>query len=78
MITGEDIRDAEEEDMMATLLATTDPHHFGAIMPGQSVPALTILLLQICKNDPNLFQEATRLVCLFIKKDREIHARGKR
>lgn len=78
MITGEDIKDLEEEDLLRTLMATTDPENFGKVVPGQTVPALTILLYKVCDNNQEKFNEACRLVDLFIKKDRELHARHKR
>lgn len=35
---------------------------------GKPMPALTTLLHRICHNDPKQFEEATRIVDLFIRK----------
>lgn len=39
---------------------------------GGDVPALTTLLFRVCKNDPAVFEEATRLVELFIRRTIEV------
>lgn len=52
------------EPHLATLMATKDPEHF---IMGQPIPALTTLLHGVCGNDPEKFEEATRLIELFIE-----------
>jgi hypothetical protein len=37
-------------------------------LEGRPVPALTTLLHRVCGNDPKKFEEATRLVELFVTK----------
>ena len=53
---------AEQVDRI--LMITKDPTvHFP---DRDSVPALTTMLHRVCKNDPKTFEEATRLIKLFI------------
>lgn len=44
---------------------TIDPT---VLFKGGPVPALTTLLHRVCLNDPKQFEEATRIVDLFIRK----------
>ena len=45
--------------------STVDPEND---LGGMPIPALTTLLLKVCDNDQTKFDEATRLVGLFISK----------
>ncbi len=51
-------------DTDPVLYLTVDPT---VVIDGQPVPALTSLLHRVCGNDPDKFEEATRIVALFIK-----------
>ncbi len=51
------------EDADAFLLSTVDPT---ISLDGRPVPAMTTMLYRVCDNDPQRFEEATRLVHLFI------------
>jgi hypothetical protein len=70
MITQDDI-DAftPEEDLLEKysqiLMQTNDPRH---LINRDPVPALTTLLHRVCDNDVKKFDEAMRLVTLFIQK----------
>jgi len=46
------------------LFRTVDPT---VLIEGRPVPAMTTLLHRVCDNDPRKFEEATRLVELFIR-----------
>jgi hypothetical protein len=52
-----------EQNIELLLYATRDP---AALFQGAPVPALTTLLYGVCDNDPDKFNEAVRLVRLFI------------
>jgi len=56
----------EDPDAPVTkvLYGTVDPDHW---LLGSKVPAMTTLLYRVCDNDSNKFEEATRLVQLFIE-----------
>lgn len=45
------------------LMRTIDPHHS---IGNKKIPALTTLLVQVCDGDEVKFNEATRLITLFI------------
>jgi hypothetical protein len=45
------------------MFRTIDPT---VLLDGRPVPAMTTLLYSICDNDPDKFEEATRIVQLFI------------
>jgi hypothetical protein len=51
------------EAVTAILLGTVDPT---VSLAGWPVPAMTTMLYRVCDNDPARFEEATRLVRLFI------------
>lgn len=53
--------DQKQIDMV--LYKTTDP---SALLDGRALPALTVLLHRMCQNDPDRFEEALRIVGLFI------------
>lgn len=60
------IDDMHQKAINLVLYGTRDPtapNPFGA--PG-NLPAMTVLLFKVCKDDPELFAEACRLVELFI------------
>jgi hypothetical protein len=44
---------------------TVDPTHLHR--DGKPLPAGTVLLYRVCDNDPDKFEEACRLVGLFVK-----------
>lgn len=46
------------------LFKTVDPT---VILDGKPIPAMTTLLYRVCDNDTEKFEEATRLVGLFIR-----------
>lgn len=50
-------------DAERILYTTIDPT---IVMDGRPVPAMTTLLYRVCGNDPAKFEEATRLVELFV------------
>lgn len=52
------------------LLTTLDPT---VNLNGRPVPAITTLLHRVCDNNEDMFQEATRIVELFINKALEYH-----
>jgi hypothetical protein len=56
------------------LYGTTDSQYLLPLPDGTEyeVPALTTLMYRICKQDHDLFLEATRVVELFIKKTYDI------
>lgn len=56
------------------LYATVDPTVEDP--PGRPVPALTTLLYRVCGNDDQQFEEATRVVELFVTKALEVADRG--
>lgn len=56
-----------EEQMMILQMRTVDPE---TSINGQPVPALTSLLFRVCDKDPDKFEEATRLLALFIEQAR--------
>lgn len=52
-----------------------EPYMFHTVDPEgpfDSCPAMTTLLFKICNNDVHKFNEAIRLVHLFVLKDREL------
>lgn len=56
----------------AVLYSTTDPTN-PVGLPG-GTPALTTLLYKVCDNDGEKFDEACRLICLFLDKKDELDA----
>lgn len=50
------------------LLTTKDPKTPSPFAYGDCLPAMTVLLHRVCNNDSAKFEEATRLVELFIRK----------
>lgn len=52
-----------DTDREQILYDTIDPEN---VVDGRPVPALTTLLYRVCGEDPERFEEATRLVELFI------------
>ena len=46
------------------LYKTVDP---SVSLDGSPLPAMTTMLYRVCDNDPAKFEEATRLIELFIK-----------
>jgi hypothetical protein len=50
-------------DVDRILYRTVDPT---VVFRGKPLPAATTLLIRICDNDPDKFEEATRVVELFI------------
>lgn len=53
----------ELTDTDQILFRTLDPT---VMLNGKPLPAMTTLLSQVCDSDPNRFQEAIRIVQLFI------------
>lgn len=53
------------------MIRTLDPETLLVGHHRLSVPALTSLLISVCKNDPTTFDEACRLIRLFIEEDRK-------
>ena len=47
-----------------SLYSTVDPT---TLLDGRPLPALTVLLYRVCHSDPEKFEEATRIVELFIR-----------
>ena len=50
-------------DVAAILFGTVDPT---VSLDGRPIPAMSTMLYRVCDNDPVRFEEATRLVQLFI------------
>jgi len=48
------------------MLATVDPEPRGP--EGETYPALSSMLHRVCQDDPARFEEATRLIRLFIER----------
>ena len=61
-------RPLTEEQMIAVQMRTVDPD---MVIGGHPVPALTTLLHRVCVADPSKFEEACRLVGLFIEQARK-------
>ena len=57
------LSDFVKSEAVSVLFRTTDPT---VVIDGKPVPALTSLLHRVCQNDPERFEEATRIVALFI------------
>lgn len=61
-------RPLTEQQMTAVQMRTVDPD---LAIGGVPVPALTTLLYQVCGKDAEKFEEACRLVGLFIEQARK-------
>lgn len=48
------------------MMRVNDPLSHGLIVPGGTTPALTVLLHRVCGNDHKKFDEACRLISLFM------------
>lgn len=70
MISQDDIEAFKEEEQLdqrsMQMMMVNDPLSFGLIVPGGTTPALTILLYRVCDNNMKKFDEACRLINLFM------------
>lgn len=58
---------------MSTEMSKIDRLQFMTDDPWYDVPALTTLLIKVCDNDTHKFQEACRLLGLFMQKVEDSH-----
>lgn len=73
MISQDNIDALNEEKILLdkhhiTMLVTKDPDNQ---LMGEPIPALTTLWIEVCDKDREKFDEATRLITLFMEKAEE-------